>query len=156
VKHTLIRVAKDCEHVLADPEPMVQLVNLGEYSKDYRLFVWLNSAMDRRVTRDMLLSEIDVEFKEEHIQIPYPVAVELDQRPELSAGANKDKAAKQHAAKVKMNLIDRRMDRKRRAIREEILTLEERMEGTIPSRERRQLTEEVEHLEALLNSLDVE
>ena len=156
VKHTLIRVAKDCEHVLADPEPMVQLVNLGEYSKDYRLFVWLNSAMDRRVTRDILLSEIDVEFKEEHIQIPYPVAVELDQRPELPAGANKDKIAKQHAAKVKMNLIDRRMERRRRAIRDEILTLEERMEGTIPSRERRQLLEEVEHLETLLNSLDVE
>ncbi len=156
VKHTLIRVAEDCEHVLVEPAPMVQLTNLGEFSKDYRLFVWLASAADRRVARDQLLSEIDVEFKAESIIIPYPVSVELDGKESIPTDAMKRKLAKQHAAKAKMNLIDRRLDRQRRAIREEILTLEERLEERIPSKERKTLTEEVERLEAMLSSLDMD
>ena len=156
VKHTLIRVAQDCEHVLQEPTPTVQLVNLGEFSKDYRLFVWLASAADRRVARDQLLSEIDVEFKAESIIIPYPVSVELESKEPISSDAMKRKQAKQHAAKAKMNLIDRRLDRQRRAIREEILTLEERLEERIPSKERKTLTEEVERLEAMLSSLDMD
>lgn len=156
VKHTLIRVAKDCEHVLQEPVPVVQLTKLGDFSKDYRLFVWLASAADRRVARDQLLSEIDVEFKAENILIPYPVSVEMSNKEIISSDDMMRKAAKQHAAKAKMNVIDRRLDRQRRAIREEILTLEERLEDRIPSRERKTLTEEVERLEAMLAGLDLD
>ncbi|MEL0313357.1 MAG: hypothetical protein VXA43_08200 [Candidatus Poseidoniales archaeon] len=49
-----------------------------------------------------------------------------------------------------------RLTRQRRAIREEILTLEERLEERIPSKERKTLTEEVERLEAMLSSLDMD
>jgi small-conductance mechanosensitive channel len=156
VKHTLIRVAEDCEHVLLEPKPVVQLTNLGDFSKDYRLYVWLSSAADRRIARDQLLSEIDVEFKAESISIPYPIAVELESKEAISSDAMKRKQAKQHAAKAKMNLIDRRLDRQRRAIREEILTLEERLEQRIPSKERKTLTDEVERLESMLASLDLD
>jgi small-conductance mechanosensitive channel len=156
VKHTLIRVAEDCEHVLLEPTPTVQLTNLGEFSKDYRLYVWLASAADRRVARDQLLSEIDVEFKAESIVIPYPVAVELDRKELLSDEAMKQKTAKQHASKVKMNLIDKRLERQRRTIREEILTLEARLEERIPSKERKTLGEEVERLETMLSNLDLD
>lgn len=156
VKHTLIRVAKDCEHVLLEPVPVVQLTKLGDFSKDYRLFVWLASAADRRVARDQLLSEIDVEFKAENILIPYPVSVEMSNKEIISSDDMRRKEAKQHAAKAKMNVIDRRLDRQRRAIREEILTLEERLEDRIPSRERKTLTEEVERLEAMLAGLDLD
>ena len=55
-----------------------------------------------------------------------------------------------------MNLIDRRLDRQRRAIREEIMTLEQRLETRIPSRERKTLIEEVERLEELLSNLDMD
>jgi small-conductance mechanosensitive channel len=156
VKHTLIRVAEDCEHVLLEPKPVVQLTNLGDFSKDYRLYVWLSSAADRRIARDQLLSEIDVEFKAESISIPYPIAVELESKEAIASDAMKRKQAKQHAAKAKMNLIDRRLDRQRRAIREEILTLEERLEQRIPSKERKTLTDEVERLESMLASLDLD
>ena len=156
VKHTMIRVAEDCEYVLKQPSPMVQFTNLGEFSKDYRLYVWLASEADRRIARDQLLSEIDVEFKAESILIPYPVAVEMDSKESISSDAMKRKEAKQHAAKAKMNLIDRRLDRQRRAIREEIMTLEQRLEERIPSRERKTLTEEVERLEGLLSNLDMD
>lgn len=132
------------------------MTKLGDFSKDYRLFVWLASAADRRVTRDQLLSEIDVEFKAENILIPYPVSVEMSNKEIISSDDMMRKEAKQHAAKAKMNVIDRRLDRQRRAIREEILTLEERLEDRIPSRERKTLTDEVERLEAMLAGLDLD
>lgn len=156
VKHTLIRVARDCELVLDEPKPLVHLTSLSDFSKDYRLFVWLASSSDRRAARDQLLSEIDVEFKSENIIIPYPVSVELSNKETILAEDMKRKEAKQHAAKAKMNLIDKRIERQRRAIREEILTLEERLEGRIPSRERKVLSDEIERLETMLLGLDLD
>lgn len=156
VKHTLIRVAEDCELVLSEPEPVVQLTNFSDYSKVYRLFVWLSSIADRRVALDQLLSEIDVEFKSERILIPYPVSVEMAEKEHIPAEDLKRKQAKQHAAKARMNLIDKRLNRQRRAIQEEILSLERRLEERIPSRERKTLEEEVVRLEAMLTGFDVE
>ncbi|MGB1462575.1 MAG: mechanosensitive ion channel family protein, partial [Candidatus Poseidoniaceae archaeon] len=43
VKHTLLRVARDSEYVLDDPAPHVEFLEMSDYAKVYRLYVWLAS-----------------------------------------------------------------------------------------------------------------
>ena len=80
VKHTLLRVARDSEYVLDDPAPHVEFLEMSDYAKVYRLYVWFASFADKRIANDQLLSMVDAEFTQEGIVIPFPVAVELDRR----------------------------------------------------------------------------
>lgn len=156
VKHTLLRVANDSDIVLDDPKPHVEFVELAEYAKVYRLYVWLASFADRRSAKDQLLSEIDAEFDEEGIVIPYPVAVEMDRKIVPGEDLLARKRARQHASAARMQVIDRRVERQRKSIREEINTLNERLAERISSRERKDIEEEVGRLEAVLSNLDLD
>lgn len=156
VKHTLLRVARDSEIVLKEPMPHVEFMEFGDYAKVYRLYVWLASFADLRSAKDQLLTEIDAEFDSEGIIIPYPVAVELENRPVASGELLARKQARQHAAAARMQVIDRRHERMRRGIREEINTLNNRLEEKIGSKERKAIEEEVSRLEAVLSSLDID
>jgi hypothetical protein len=55
-----------------------------------------------------------------------------------------------------MQVIDRRVERQRKSIREEINTLNERLAERISSRERKDIEEEVGRLEAVLSNLDLD
>jgi small-conductance mechanosensitive channel len=156
VKHTLLRVARDSEYVLEDPIPHVEFLDMSDYAKVYRLYVWLASFADKRIANDQLLSMIDAEFVQEGIMIPFPVAVELDKAPAPSEEKLSQKRARQHAAQARMKVIDRRTERQRLAIREDINILTERLEDRIGSRERRSIEEEVTRLEAVLSNLDID
>ncbi len=156
VKHTLLRVARDSEYVLDDPAPHVEFLEMSDYAKVYRLYVWLASFADKRIGNDQLLSMIDAEFAQEGIVIPFPVAVELDKAPVPSEEKLSQKRARQHAAQARMKVIDRRTERQRLAIREDINILTERLEERIGSKERRSIEEEVARLEAVLSNLDLD
>ena len=156
VKHTLLRVARDSEYVLDDPSPHVEFLEMSDYAKVYRLYVWLASFADKRIANDQLLSMIDAEFSVEGIVIPFPVAVELDKAPGPTEEKLSQKRARQHAAQARMKVIDRRTERQRLAIREDINILTERLEDRIGSKERRSIEEEVARLEAVLSNLDLD
>ena len=59
-------------------------------------------------------------------------------------------------AQARMKVIDRRTERQRLAIREDINILTERLEERIGSKERRSIEEEVARLEAVLSNLDLD
>ena len=155
VKHTLLRVARESEYVLDDPAAHVEFLEMADYAKIYRLYVWLASFADKRIANDNLLSIIDAEFAQEGIVIPFPVAVELDKAPVPTEEKLSQKRARQHAAQARMKVIDRRTERQRLAIREDINILTG-LEERIGSKERRSIEEEVARLEAMLSNLDLD
>jgi MscS family membrane protein len=156
VKHTLLRVANDSDLVLKEPKPHVEFIEMSDFAKVYRLYVWLASFADLRSAKDQLLTEIDAEFEEEGIIIPYPVSVEMERKPVPSDEMLSRKRARQHAAAARMQVIDRRVERQRKSIREEINTLNQRLEDRISSRERKDIEDEIGRLESLLSGLDLD
>jgi MscS family membrane protein len=83
VKQVITEVAKKCKFVNSDPPPRVLLRELGDYSKIFRLYTWIEDYDDEFFAKDWLLREIDIRFNIEGISIPYPVAIELEHKPTL-------------------------------------------------------------------------
>ena len=108
VKQVIMDVAKKCPHVEQDPPPRVLLRELGDFSKNYRLYVWLADYGEEFIATDWILREVDIAFSREGISIPYPVAVELPTKPspfpEGDAGERmrRMKSTRQHVSRIKM------------------------------------------------------
>jgi small-conductance mechanosensitive channel len=81
IKQVITEVAKKCEYVLSEPKPIVLLRELGDFAKIYRLYAWIEDYSDEYFAKDWLLREIDSQFAVESISIPYPVSVELPEKP---------------------------------------------------------------------------
>ena len=157
VKQVIMDVAKKCPHVEQDPPPRVLLRQLGNFSKDYRLYVWLADYGEEFIATDWILREVDIAFSREGISIPYPVAVELPTKPspfpEGDAGERmrRMKMTRQHVSRIKMLRDDAEMEEERDSARTEMEVLQARLaEGDLKKAEREILENDVRALESLL------
>ena len=157
VKQVIMDVAKKCPHVEQDPAPRVLLRELGDFSKNYRLYVWLADYGEEFIATDWLLREVDIAFGREGISIPYPVAVELPTKPspfpEGDAGERmrRMKSTRQHVSRIKMLRDDAEMEEERDSARAEMEVLQARLaEGDLKKAEREILENDVRALESLL------
>lgn len=157
VKQVIMDVAKKCPHVEQDPPPRVLLRQLGNFSKDYRLYVWLADYGEEFIATDWILREVDIAFGREGISIPYPVAVELPSKPspfpEGDAGERmrRMKMTRQHVSRIKMLRDDAEMEEERDSARTEMDILQARLaEGDLKKAEREILENDVRALESLL------
>ena len=157
VKQVIMDVAKKCPHVEQDPAPRVLLRELGDFSKNYRLYVWLADYGEEFIATDWLLREVDIAFGREGISIPYPVAVELPTKPspfpEGDAGERmrRMKSTRQHVSRIKMLRDDAEMEEERDSARTEMEVLQARLaEGDLKKAEREILENDVRALESLL------
>ena len=157
VKQVIMDVAKKCPHVEQDPAPRVLLRELGDFSKNYRLYVWLADYGEEFIATDWILREVDIAFSREGISIPYPVAVELPTKPspfpEGDAGERmrRMKSTRQHVSRIKMLRDDAEMEEERDSARTEMEVLQARLaEGDLKKAEREILENDVRALESLL------
>jgi small-conductance mechanosensitive channel len=157
VKQVILDVAKKCPHVEVDPSPRVLLRELADFSKNYRLYAWIGDYSEEFLATDWLLREIDGAFSREGISIPYPVAVELPNKPspfpEGDAGERmrRMKSTRQHVSRIKMLRDEAEMEEERDSARTELDVLKARLEeGDIKKAEREILENDVRALEALL------
>jgi len=157
VKQVIMDVAKKCPHVETDPPPRVLLRELADFSKNYRLYVWLADYGEEFIATDWILREIDNAFSREGISIPYPVAVELPTKPspfpEGDAGERmrRMKSTRQHVSRIKMLRDEAEMEEERDSARAEMEVLQARLaEGDLKKAEREVLEADVRALETLL------
>jgi len=157
VKQVILDVAKKCPHIEQDPPPRVLLRELADFSKNYRLYVWLGDYGEEFIATDWILREIDNAFGREGISIPYPVAVELPSKPspfpEGDAGERmrRMKSTRQHVSRIKMLRDEAEMEEERDSARSELEVLQARLEeGDLKKAEREILENDVRALESLL------
>jgi len=157
VKQVILEVAKKCPHIEEEPGPRVLLRELADFSKNYRLYVWISDYSEEFIATDWLLREVDSAFNREGISIPYPVGVELQQKPspfpEGEAGdrMRRLKATRQHVSRIKMLRDEAEMEEERDSAREELELLQARLdEGDLKKAEREILENDIRALESLL------
>lgn len=125
VKFTLLQLARQSPHCLDKPEPRVMVNELDEFTKNFRLFSWVENYNEEFIARDWLLKSIDENFSSEGITISYPTEVEID-----GEGAEIDdsgKAERQKVAREQMILEEQRFQEDREAARLRLKELEEKM-----------------------------
>ena len=157
VKQVIMEVAKKCPHVEVDPPPRVLLRELADFSKNYRLYAWIGDYSEEFLATDWLLREVDSAFTREGISIPYPVAVELPEKPspfpEGDAGQRmrRMKSTRQHVSRIKMLRDEAEMEEERDSARAELEVLKTRLaEGDVKKSEKEILENDVRALETLL------
>ncbi|MBR79584.1 MAG: hypothetical protein CMA88_02220 [Euryarchaeota archaeon] len=157
VKQVMMDVAKKCPFVEEDPPPRVLLRELADFSKNYRLYAWIGDYGEEFIATDWLLREVDDAFNREGISIPYPVNVELPDKPspfpEGQAGdrMRRMKATRQHVSRIKMLRDEAEMEEERDSARTELELLQARLaEGDLKRAEREILENDIRALENLL------
>lgn len=157
VKQVIMEVAKKCPHVEVDPPPRVLLRELADFSKNYRLYVWLGDYGEEFIATDWLLREIDTAFGREGISIPYPVAVELPSKPspfpdgDAGERMRRMKSTRQHVSRIKMVRDEAEMEEERDSAKIELEALQARLEeGDLKRAERENLENDMRALESLL------
>ena len=157
VKQVIMEVAKKCPHVEVEPAPRVLLRELADYSKNYRLYVWIVDYGEEFLATDWLLREIDLAFTREGISIPYPVGVELKSKPspfpegDVGERMRRMKSTRQHVSRIKMLRDEAEMEEERESARIELEALQARLaEGDIKKAEKENLEHDVRALESLL------
>ena len=157
VKDVITRTARRCPYVTGDPEPRALLRKLNEYSKDFRLYAWIDDYNDEFLATDWLLREVDEAFEKEGISIPYPIAVELPKKPESFVEdenfkrRQKKKKTRQHIAEMKQKQDEMEFQEERDNAREEIEFLENLLEsGSVKSSEREDIQADIDSLKSML------
>ena len=166
VKQVMADVASKCEYVLPEPQPMVLLRDLGDYSKIYRLYAWIEDYSDEFLARDWLLREIDVRFGIESISIPYPVSVELpeklspfgydasgklDNDEKAHGRRQRRKSSRQHIATMNMERDEARVKDERESMKEDLEYLQAQLsQGDLKRVERETIESDIRNLESLL------
>ena len=125
VKFTLLQLARQSPHCLDKPDPKVLVNELDDFTKNFRLFAWVENYNEEFIARDWLLKAIDENFSREGITISYPTEVEIDQ--EVAETKDSGKAARQEIAREKMYLEDKRFLSQREAARRRLKRLEEKI-----------------------------
>tara|TARA_B100001758_G_C18374718_1_gene593560 strand:- start:425 stop:1717 length:1293 start_codon:yes stop_codon:yes gene_type:complete len=155
VKFTLLQLARQSPHCLDKPEPRVLVNELDEFTKNFRLFAWVENYNEEFIARDWLLKSIDENFSTEGITISYPTEVEID-----GEGAEIDdsgKAERQKVAREQMFLEEKRFQEDREAARLRLKELEEKIrKAELSGAKVSDLEFESQALESELNTFDRE
>ena len=131
VKQVITAVARKCKFVNEDPAPRVLLRELGDFAKIFRLYTWIEDYDDEFFAKDWLLREIDIRFGIEGISIPYPVSVELENKPSPFGDS-------EHS-------LERRMRRK--SSRQQVATMTMARDESALMAERDEMKKELEYLQ---------
>tara|TARA_Y100001970_G_scaffold261083_1_gene343817 strand:+ start:910 stop:2247 length:1338 start_codon:yes stop_codon:yes gene_type:complete len=157
VKQVIMDVAKKCPLVEDDPAPRVLLRELADFSKNYRLYVWISDYSEEFLATDWLLREVDIAFGREGISIPYPVGVELKNKPspfpegEAGERMRRMKSTRQHVSRIKMLKDEADLEEERDSARTELEVLQARLaEGDLRKIEKETLENDIRALETLL------
>ena len=157
VKQVIMDVAKKCPLVEDDPAPRVLLRELADFSKNYRLYVWISDYSEEFLATDWLLREVDIAFGREGISIPYPVGVELKNKPspfpegEAGERMRRMKSTRQHVSRIKMLKNEADLEEERDSARTELEVLQARLaEGDLRKIEKETLENDIRALETLL------
>ena len=155
VKYVLLRLARDSPHCLGKPEPKVLVNELDEFTKNFRLFSWVENYNEEYIARDWLLRSIDENFKTEGINISYPTEVELDVKG--SEKEDSGKAERQKIARKEMDKEDKRLLKDRENARKRLKELgEEILHANLSGEKVYDLEFEAQVLESELSTFDRE
>jgi small-conductance mechanosensitive channel len=157
VKQVILEVAKKCPQVQVDPNPRVLLRELGDFSKNFRLYVWIGDYSEEFIATDWLLREIDGAFDREGISIPYPVSVELANKPspfpdgEAGEKMKRLKSTRQHVSRIKMLRDEAEMEEERDSAKIQLEMLQSRLEeGDMKRADREIIENDIRTLENML------
>lgn len=125
VKYTLLKLARDSPHCLKKPEPRVLVNQLDEFTKNFRLFSWIENYNEEFIAKDWILKSIDENFNSEGISISFPTEVEID--GEASQTDLSGKAERQQIAREQMVIEEQRFRDEREAARLRLKELEKEM-----------------------------
>ena len=158
VIQVILGVAEKSPHAEQEPGPRVLLRELSEYSKDYRLYTWIADYNDEFVARDWMLREVDEAFRREGISIPFPIQVELPDKPspfpegERGDKMRRMKSTRQHVSRIKMLRDEAEMEEERDSARTELEALRSRLEeGELKKLERDLIENDIRALESMLS-----
>jgi small-conductance mechanosensitive channel len=155
VKYTILKVIRECPYVLDTPEPRVLIVELGEYSKVFRMYGWVGDYSDEYVTRDWLLKNLDEEFKREGIEIPYPTVVKINEESEATT-INRHKKASVRVARLQMIKEDKKLQEERAAAKDEIESISQSLnDPDLDQKEKQILEEDLKELNRVLGMFEV-
>ena len=73
VKKVLCEVAKKTPHVLLDPPPETFFSEFGDSSLNIKLVAWIDDLRAESMVKDRFNSEVLKRFREEGIELPFPV-----------------------------------------------------------------------------------
>ena len=125
VKYTLLKLARESPHCLKDPEPRVLVNELDDFTKNFRLYAWVENYNEEFIARDWLLKSIDEIFNSEDISISFPTEIEIaDELPPIDISG---KAERQQIAREQMILEEQRFYEERETARLRLKELEEEM-----------------------------
>ena len=125
VKFTLLQLARQSPHCLDKPEPRVLVNELDEFTKNFRLFAWVENYNEEFIARDWILKSIDENFNSEGISISFPTEIEIDGK--ASPTDLSGKTERQQIAREQMAIEEERFQEEREATRLRLKQLEEEM-----------------------------
>jgi len=156
VKYSLLSVARECPFGKGDPEPGVLLIELGEHSKVFRLYFWLDDYSEEWVAKDWLLRAIDERFVEEGIKIPYPIvelqgSIDEQKDDELIEQRDLQKSARQRIARINMTREEKKLREERQNAKDELEWIAKRLKrADLSKRDRASLERDARELERAL------
>lgn len=153
VKYTILKLMRECPYIITKPEPRVLLIELGDYSKTFRMFGWVEDYSDEYVARDWLLKNVDEVFDVEGIEIPYPKSVELKESGDEKVSRRKSTAVR--LAKLQMVKEDKQLEAQRSAAKEDIERINLRLkEPDITAKEKAALEKDLMELNSVLSMFE--
>lgn len=81
VKTVLLEIANSCDEVLDEPGPLVLFTSFGDSALNMLLLFWINDPGRLGVVTDRINSTIVRRFREERIEIPFPIRTIQMQAP---------------------------------------------------------------------------
>jgi len=154
VKYTILQLMRDCPYVQSKPEPRVLLIELGEYSKVFRMYGWVEDYSDEFVARDWLLKNIDESFTSEGIEIPFPTAVEIVATQTTTINKRR-KSISVRKARLQMVKEDKQLGKERAAAKDEIESINEKLnDPDLDKKTRNMLEEDLRELNSLLSMFE--
>ena len=141
VKYTILKLLRECPYVLETPEPRVLLIELGDFAKLFRMYCWVGDYSDEYVTRDWVLKNLDEQFKDEGIEIPYPTVVEINEESE-SYSDQRGKKASVRVARLQMIKEDKKLLEERAAAKIEVDIITQKLKDPDLDRKEKQMLED--------------
>ena len=158
VKQVLLQVAEECPYTVDEPAPRVLMINLGEYSIDFRIFAWIDNYADQWPARDWILQRVFERFEEEKIEIPFPTSIELPELPKVGSEATeRRKRARQKAARIQMSKDEKFYLEERDTLKSYVDDLEKQVTDTsLSSRMKDRIRSEIADINKTLERFDAE
>ena len=162
-KYTLLDIARQCPQALSSPPPRVLLLELGDFAKVFRVFVWIDDYTDEFIAKDWLLKTIDERFNDEGIVIPYPTSIELHGQSQLNeqedARAQEQKAlrkaSRQRISRIQMGKEEKKLREERENAKLELDLIKNRLKDPeLSAKDKKALESDARELENILSVFD--